>query len=100
VCFFSRFNNNHPFFCFCFADPRHPFGRPERILNLIASLAFGLAATCCVVLYFHNSTEHHFDDVAFSVLGYVNVSIGALTLLLFSGPLHVAFDLSIFFVSY
>lgn len=68
-------------------------------MNLVASLAFGLAATCCVVLWFHNNRDKRdFNNVAFAVPGLGNVTVGFLALLLFSGPLHVIFDLSIYFV--
>lgn len=92
------FHNNHPFLCFCFADPRHPLGRRERVLNLLSSLAFGLAATCSVVLWFYYEEDRNFDNVAFSCLGYYDVTVGMLALLLFSGPLHVMFDLGLFFL--
>lgn len=114
-----RFCNNHPFFCFCYADPRHPLGRWERILNLASSLAFGLAATCCVFIWFYyhdmpsaadgngnaeeSSSAFHFNDVIFTIPLFVggkefNVTLGILVLLAFSGPLHVLFDLSIYFL--
>jgi hypothetical protein len=93
-----RFSNNHPFFCFWWADPRHPLGSSERIVNLLASLAFGLAATCLVVLWFFYEDERDFDDVAFSIFGYMDVTVGMLALMLFSGPLHVLFDLSMYFL--
>jgi hypothetical protein len=95
----SRFCNNHPFLCFWFADPRHPLGYPERIMNLLASLAFGLAATCSVVLWFHYEENRDFNNVAFVIPGLQkNVTVGMLALILFGGPLHVVFDLSIYFV--
>lgn len=94
-----RFGNNHPFLCFWLADPRHPLGTPERVMNLIASLAFGLAATCSVVLWFHYEETRDFNNVAFSVPGTnTNVTVGMLALVLFGGPLHVLFDLSVYFV--
>jgi len=90
--------NNHPFFCFCFADPRHPLDRQARILNLLSSLAFGLAATCSVVLWFYYEEDRDFNNVAFTCFGYYNVTVGMLMLLVFSGPLHVMFDLGLFFI--
>lgn len=121
-----RFCNNHPFICFCYADSRHPLGTIERIINLVSSLAFGLAATCCVVLwfYYHNddpkanvnnnymngdddmtaNTENEdslmqFNHVMFTI-PYINLNVttGIVTLLIFSGPLHVIFDLGIYFL--
>lgn len=65
----------------------------------MASLAFGLAATCSVVLWFHYEENRNFDNTAFTVpLTQFRVSVGMLALLLFSGPLHVIFDLSIYFL--
>jgi hypothetical protein len=93
-----RFSNNHPIICFWSADPRHPLGVGERILNLTSSLAFGLAATCSVVLWFQYNEKRNFDNVAFSLFGYQDITVGMLALLLFSGPLHVIFDLSIYFL--
>ena len=92
------FNNNHPFVCFCCADPRHPLGRRERILNLLSSLAFGLAATCLVVLWFHYEDGRDFNNQAVSIFGYYNVTDGMVVLFLFSGPLHVLFDIGLFFL--
>jgi hypothetical protein len=78
------FGNNHVFFCFCFADPRHPFGKGERILNLIASLSFGLAATCCVVLWFHrNGIERDFNYVLVNFFGLINITSGMAALFTF-----------------
>lgn len=130
-----RFCNNHPFICFCYADSRHPLGTIERIINLVSSLAFGLAATCCVFLWFHyhnhppnnsnninannnlddnnlqgdddtfatnpNSEDSlmQFHHVMFTI-PYINfnVTTGIVTLLIFSGPLHVLFDLGVYFL--
>jgi hypothetical protein len=91
------FCNNHPIICFWFADPRHPLGKHERVMNLISSLAFGLAATCGVVLWFHYEEDRNFNRVLVRLFG-VDVTTGMLALLLFSGPLHVIFDLGIFFL--
>jgi hypothetical protein len=95
-------------------------------------LAFGLAATCCVFLWFHyhnhprtnnygnninnNNNNIQADDDAFTnsskedsfmqfhhvmfTVPYINfnVTTGVVTLLIFSGPLHVLFDLGIYFL--
>jgi len=90
------FNNNHPFFCFCFADSRHPLGKRERVMNLLATVAFGLAATCGVVLWFHYE-ERDFNATLVNLYGF-DISIGMVVLFIFAGPVHVAFDLSMFFV--
>ena len=90
--------NNHPFLCFCFADPRHPLGKPERILNLLSSLAFGLAATCSAVLWFYNEADQDFNSPVFSMFGLFNVTEGMLALLVLGGPSHVLFDIGLFFL--
>jgi hypothetical protein len=78
------FRNNHIIFSFCYADPRHPFGKRERVLNLISSLAFGLAATCCVVLYYYYyHSKNAFDTVFFSLFGTINVTAGMVVLFVF-----------------
>lgn len=73
-------------------------GKPERLLSLLASLGFGLAATCCVILWFHYEPKRNFDNVAFVAPVVGDVTVGMLALTLFGGPLHVIFDLSLFFV--
>jgi hypothetical protein len=78
------FRNNHIMFSFCYADPRHPFGKRERVINLISSLAFGLAATCCVVLYFHyHASPNAFNKVWVSLFDTINVSTGMVVLFVF-----------------
>lgn len=92
------FSNNHPFLCFCLADTaRHPLGFRERILNLLSSLAFGLCATCGVVLWFYYREDWEFDAPFLSWYG-LDLTYGVLFLFLFGGPLHVAFDLGFFFL--
>jgi hypothetical protein len=103
-------------------------GKWERILNLVSSLAFGLAATCCVFIWFYHHDKpnnhynnngsnnnadtdatttnetFHFQDVVVTLpLLFLpnkdfHVTVGMLVLLTFSGPLHVLFDLSIYFI--
>ena len=90
------FENNHPMVAFWRAHALHPLGQKERIVNLLSSLAFGLAATCGVVLWFFYE-DKNFDRAIFNLFG-LNVSVGMVTLLVFSGPLHVLFDLSVFFL--
>jgi hypothetical protein len=95
--FLNRYNNNHPFVCFFLADPRHPLGRRERTINLLASLAFGLAATCCVVLWFHVHPERDINQIIFRPFDF-EVTVGMLALMLLGGPLHIMFDVGIFLV--
>lgn len=91
------FSNNHPFLCFCLADSRHPLGTRERVMNLLSSLAFGLCATCGVVLGFYYKEGWEFDAVFVSWYG-LDITYGVLFLFLFGGPFHVAFDLGFFFL--
>jgi hypothetical protein len=78
------FRNNHIMFSFCYADPRHPFGKRERVLNLISSLAFGLAATCCVVLWFHYHQEpNSFNHVRLALFDTVSITNGMIVLFVF-----------------
>jgi hypothetical protein len=48
-------------------------------------------------LWFFYQEDRDFNDLAFSFAG-IDVSVGSCCLLLFGGPLHVIFDLSIYFV--
>lgn len=96
--------NNHPFFGLTkLADHRHPFGLRERLVNLIASLAFGLAATSSVVLWFYykqrNMNETYFEMGSSGEDWYhVDVTQGMVALLFVGGPLHVLFDFGIWFL--
>lgn len=96
----SWFGNNHPIFCFTMADPRHPFGYKERCVNLVASLAFGLAATSMVMLYFfYEGLDMTKSLYTVQVWGKeANVSHGLVALLVIGGFGHVMFDLGIWFV--
>ena len=92
----SWLGNNHPFLCFCMANPLHPFGKRERIVNLAASLAFGLAAASGVVLYYFYENED-MNEVVFSAYGF-DISQGMISLMIIGGPIHVAFDLGVWFL--
>lgn len=48
-------------------------------------------------MWFYYEEGRDINDVAFTIVG-IDVTVGSLCLLLFSGPLHVVFDLSIYFV--
>ena len=89
--------NNHIMLSFCLANPLHPFGRKERILNLLASLAFGLTATCLVVLWYHNKPNVDMDQ---QVVGYKSavVTHGMINLAFFGGFCNVLFDFAIWFL--
>ena len=44
--------NNHPVFGICLRDGRHPLGSVDRFVILIGSLAFGVAATNSIYMYY------------------------------------------------
>jgi hypothetical protein len=86
--------NNHIWLGFCFAHHLHPFGRRERILNLVASLAFGLAATSGLYLWYFNHEEQ--EDIAYiSVFGMFNVTQGLVASAFFGGFCNTIFDFGI-----
>jgi hypothetical protein len=88
--------NNHPILGFKFAHPNHPFGFMQRLVNLVASIAFGLAATSIVVLWYYYKGKD-MSKVAFTVYKY-DMCAGNLSLLVFATGLHVVFDLSIWYI--
>jgi len=92
----SFLGNNHPILGFAFAHQNHPFGFQQRLINLAASLSFGLAATSIVVLWYY---YHGIDmnEVALTIFG-IHLSRGHLMLLVFGSGLHVIFDLSIWYI--
>ena len=93
--------NNHIILSFCLAHPLHPFGKRERVINLMASLAFGLIATCCVVLYYFfterdmNKTVIYFD---FFGLFPISISSGMIFLGIFGGMCNVFWDFGVWFL--
>lgn len=89
--------NNHIILSFFFSHPLHPFGRKERTLNLVASLAFGLAAVSSVKLwYFYN--EKAMNDTVVSLFGLFNVTHGMITTAFFGSLCNVFFDFFIWFL--
>lgn len=60
---FSYIANNHPLFGIFCHHKLHPVRRSIRLLSLFGSIAFGLAATNIVWLYY----ETHNDDIVFTV---------------------------------
>lgn len=93
--------NNHIVLSFCFAHPLHPFGKRQRVVNLVASLAFGLIATCCVVLYYFFN-DHDLNHVIFSLSlldrHLIDISSGMLFLAIFGGMCNVLFDFGVWFL--
>lgn len=89
-------SNNHILASFCFAHPLHPFSRKERIMNLVASLSFGLAATSMVMLwYYYNARD--MDQSVVAAFG-LSVSHGMLATAVFGGLCNVLFDFTIWFL--
>lgn len=106
------FANNHPFFGICCHNRLSPVGFRQRICVLIGSMAFGLALTNFIVLYFLNNPNeairNGFVNVSLNVtLGKeeeqqqrgISVSSGQLFLWVVGGALHSAFDLSIWHIA-
>jgi len=105
--------NNHPFFGICCHHPLHPLRLGQRIICLIGSIAFGLAATNSVYLYYtyHNKDMNEVlfriylesnstlsDDDISSVRSW-EVTHGMVALWTFGGLMHSVFDLTIWYVS-
>jgi hypothetical protein len=86
--------NNHILFGICLHHPLHPVEWWERILMLVGSTAFGLAATTCVYLWDVSSlsnAHYDMDDAAF-VWGNYAITKGQIILWTFGCLLHSIFD--------
>ena len=92
----SFVGNNHPLFGLRCAHEYHPFGLQQRLINLVASIAFGLAATSTVVLWYYYE-DKDMSEVALTLLGH-SLTKGNMSLLLFGSGLHVLFDLSLWYI--
>ncbi|GKY95187.1 hypothetical protein MPSEU_000482100 [Mayamaea pseudoterrestris] len=66
---FSYLANNHPVFGICCHHPLHPVRTKIRVLSLFGSIAFGLAATNIIWLYF----QQH-DDATLLTVSPTNVT--------------------------
>ncbi len=108
--YFQYFANNHPLFGICCHNRLSPVGFRQRICVLIGSMAFGLALTNFIVLYFlnnpnQNSALQPFFKVSFNVTvgeeeaNGLSVSSGQVFLWVFGSAFHSAFDLSIWHIS-
>mmetsp|Transcript_28130 Transcript_28130/g.36790 ORF Transcript_28130/g.36790 Transcript_28130/m.36790 type:complete len:279 (+) Transcript_28130:1-837(+) len=91
------FLNNHPILSFWFADPRHPFQRAERIVNLVASVSFGLGATSFVMLWYYYE-ERDMSEVVYTAFDTFDITSGTISLLTIGGLFHCLFDLSIWYI--
>jgi hypothetical protein len=90
-------SNNHILLSFFLAHPLHPFGRKERILNLVASLSFGLAATSSIALwYFHHQGDESITYI--SIFGLFKVTQGLIVSAFFGGFCNVLFDFFIWYL--
>lgn len=105
------FANNHPFFGICCHHKLHPVKFGARIFILIGSMAFGLAVTNFIVLYFlqnPNQESINFFKVSLqtnitlgtvdSEMNEVTVSTGQIFLWTVGGALHSMFDLSVWYI--
>lgn len=97
--------NNHPLFGLCFHHKLHPLRVRDRIMMLLGSISFGLAATSGVVVWFwHNqwSMDETYASYSFQLplIGNVldvTITKGMISLWLFGGPLHSMFDITIWY---
>lgn len=71
------FGNNHPFFGICCHHKLHPVKFRERIFILIGSIAFGLAITNMVVIWFLYYSDEDFDGAAFTISFNANLTLGS-----------------------
>eukprot|EP00546_Thalassionema_frauenfeldii_P010412 CAMPEP_0178913490 /NCGR_PEP_ID=MMETSP0786-20121207/10871_1 /TAXON_ID=186022 /ORGANISM="Thalassionema frauenfeldii, Strain CCMP 1798" /LENGTH=216 /DNA_ID=CAMNT_0020586237 /DNA_START=109 /DNA_END=756 /DNA_ORIENTATION=+ len=94
---FQFVRNNHLILAFCMADPLHPFSLKERILNLLASLAFGLAATSSVALWYFYK-ERDMNEVIIPLPFGLGISHGMFLTGFFGGFVNVLWDFSIWFL--
>ena len=103
------FGNNHPLFGICCHNRLSPVRFRQRIFVLIGSMAFGLATTNFIVLYFLNNPNQAVLQPFFKVSVNVtvedqedsglSVSGGQMFLWVVGGALHSWFDLSIWHIS-
>lgn len=102
--------NNHPFFGICCHYRMHPLGMGQRVIILIGSIAFGLAITNVVALYFAFDRDDNYDDIVFSFefgnatsipeeYRHVEVTTGMMILWTFGSGVHSFFDLLIWSIS-
>jgi hypothetical protein len=102
--------NNHPVLGMFCHHRLHPIRIGTRVVCLIGSIAFGLAATNFVFLYYAYRHES-LDDVAFTLHFENNTTLvekkeatfvvthGMITLWTVGGALHSIFDLTIWYMS-
>uniref|UniRef100_A0A7S4NAV5 Uncharacterized protein n=1 Tax=Odontella aurita TaxID=265563 RepID=A0A7S4NAV5_9STRA len=103
--------NNHPLLGICCHHKLHPLGLGQRLICLIGSIAFGLAATNFVFLYYSLNEEADMNKTLFKVelmsnttdssprLKSFEVTEHMFALWTFGGVVHSAFDLTIWYFS-
>jgi hypothetical protein len=67
---YQYFANNHPILSICCHHARHPIRTPMRLLNLIASIIFGLLLTNIIWLFYVLNDDHNADTA------WVTISLG------------------------
>lgn len=101
------FSNNHPLFGMCLHHPLHPLQRGHRLWMLLASIAFGLATTNIIYLYYvvHDDEvdkvllDIELSEISFGNFHALTVTYGMMTLWTFGGVLHTIFDLMMWYLS-
>lgn len=102
--------NNHPVLGILCHHRLHPIRLGQRIVNLIGSISFGLAATnVCFLLhiYYRKSMDEALfrislqsdSNVTSGDVKELEITYGAVTLWIFGGMLHSVFDISLWFLS-
>ena len=114
------FANNHPLLGICCHHPRHPIRTPMRLLNLFASVVFGLLLTNMIWLFFVLSDEYESEHAVLTIsLGgsvdyatnttrfdsipdkdsEIAITEGMIMLWTLGGGLHALFDNTVWYLS-
>lgn len=117
---FQYFANNHPLLGICCHHPRHPIRTPMRLLNLFASVVFGLLLTNLIWLFFVLNEDHDADHALVTIsLGdpengglnttrleavndgsnEIEITEGMVLLWTLGGGLHAVFDNTVWYLS-
>lgn len=116
---FQYFANNHPLLGICCHHPRHPIRTPMRLLNLLASVVFGLLLTNMIWLFFVLNKDHDADTQLITIslgdsenglnttrLEAVNdgsneiaITEGMVMLWTLGGGIHALFDNTVWYLS-
>jgi len=101
--------NNHPLIGLFFHHEKHPLRVGHRLYILLSSVAFGLAATNCVYLYYAYNNEE-MDKILvdivldehplnFKKIEALEVTYGMVALWTFGGVVHTVFDICMWYLS-